>query len=326
MRVLVAGATGAIGRPLVPMLVKAGHEVVGFTRREEAAERLRAAGAEAVIVDALDAESLREAVLAARPDAVVDQLTSLPNDYDLRRKDLYDENDRIRSRGTAALLAAAREAGARRYIVQSIAFLYAPEGDWIKDEEGRPWTDAPPPLQRSIEVLVNNEHAVTTCPDLEGLVLRYGFFYGPGTYYAPGESIAEQVRTRRFPIVGKGGGITSFLHVDDAAAATAAAVERGGAGIYNIVDDDPAPLRDWLPVYAEAIGARKPLRVPRWVARAAAGKFVPIAATEMRGASNHRARSELDWRPALPSWREGFASALDQHPLADRLGVSVSRP
>lgn len=318
MRVLVAGASGAIGRPLVPMLVKAGHDVVGLTRREEAAERLRAAGADAVITDALDPDALRDAVLAARPETVIDQLTSLPDDYDLRRKDLYDDNDRVRSRGTAALLAAAREAGARRYIVQSIAFLYAPEGDWVKGEDARPWTDAPPPFERSIDVLLRNEHAVTTCADLEGLVLRYGFFYGPGTYYAPGGSIAEQVRTRRFPIVGKGSGITSFLHVDDAAAATVAAVERGGAGVYNVVDDDPARLRDWLPAYAEALGARKPLRVPRWLARVAAGEFVALAATEMRGASNERARRELGWSPALPSWREGFASALDRHPLAEQ--------
>lgn len=324
MRVLVAGATGAVGRPLVPMLLDAGHEVVALTRREESAERLRAAGAEAVVVDALDSERLREAALGARPDAVVDELTSLPRDYDLRRKDLYKATDRVRSQGTPVLLAAAREAGAQRYVVQSIAFLYAPEGDWVKDEDARPWTDAGPPFRDSVEVLVRNERAVTTAPGVDGLVLRYGFFYGPGTYFAPDGSIAEQVRTRRYPVVGKGESRTSFVHVDDAAAATVAAVERGTPGIYNVVDDEPARLRDWLPVYADAIGARRPLRVPRWVVRAAAGAFVAEAATEMRGATNERARRELGWSPALPSWRDGFRTALDRHPLAERLGPAAA--
>lgn len=319
MRVLVAGATGAIGRPLVPMLLNAGHEVVGLTRRESAAEGLRAAGAEAVVVDALDAGRLHEAVVSARPDVVVDQLTSLPQDYDLRRKDLYDENDRVRSRGTPALLAAAREAGARRYLLQSVAFLYAPEGEWVKSEDARAWTDAPAPFGRSVDVLVVNERAVTGADDIEGVVLRYGFFYGPGTYYAPGGSIAEQVRRRRLPVVGGGSGVTSFVHVDDAAAATCAAVERGEAGIYNVVDDEPVALRDWLPAYARAIGAPAPLRVPAWLARLLAGRFAVGAATQMRGATNARARAELDWRPALPSWRQGFEDALDAHPLAGPL-------
>lgn len=314
MRVLVAGATGAIGRPLIPMLLAAGHAVWGMTRREERAAGLRELGAEAVVCDALDAAAVRAAVAQVRPEAIVDELTSLPPDYDLRRKDLYDANDRIRSEGTAALVDAARAAGVRRYVLQSVAFLYAPEGDWVKAEDARVWTDAPAPIDRSFGVLAANERTVVSSPDFEGIALRYGFFYGPGTYCAPDGSIAAQVRSRRFPLVGGGGGVTSFVHVDDAAAATAVAVVRGAPGVYNVVDDEPAALRDWLPRYAEAIGAPPPRRVPAWLARLVAGRFVVDGATRLRGASNAKARRELAWEPAVPSWREGFRTALDRHP------------
>jgi nucleoside-diphosphate-sugar epimerase len=311
MRVLVAGATGAIGRPLIAQLLAAGHQVVGMTRREERADALRRAGAEAIVCDALDAEAARRAVLDTRPEAIVDQLTSLPEDYDVRRlAKFYADNDRVRREGTAALLAAAKEAGVRRYVVQSIAFLYAPEGGWVKTEDDRPWLDAPPPFTDSVRVLVDNERKVTEAAELEGLALRYGFFYGPGTYYAPGGSIAEQVRKRRFPIVGGGDGVTSYIHLHDAAAATVVAVSRGAPGVYNIVDDEPAPMREWLPAYAAAIGAKPPRRVPGWLARLAAGSFVASMARELRGASNAKARAELGWQPALPSWREGFRTAL----------------
>lgn len=314
MRVLLAGASGAIGRPLVPLLLAAGHEVVGTTRREDRAAALRAAGAEAIVCDLLDAAQARDAVRHARPEVVVDQLTSLPQeDFDVRRKDIYVANDRIRREGTGALLAAAIEAGVRRYVLQSVAFLYAPEGGWVKDEDARPWTDAPEPFGGSVRVLVENERKLAAAP-LEGVVLRYGFFYGPGTHYASNGAVAAQVRKRMFPLVGGGSGTFSFVHVTDAAAATAAAVERGAPGVCNVVDDDPAPLREWLPVYADALGAKRPLRVPAWLARLVAGPFAAASGTSFRGASNDKAKRELGWAPAVPSWREGFRAFRDGDP------------
>jgi 2-alkyl-3-oxoalkanoate reductase len=313
MRVMVSGASGAIGRFLIPQLVEAGHEVVGLTRRRDKADALGARGACGVVVDALDREAVRQVVLDAAPEAVIDQLTSLPRDYDLRDPHLYDANDEIRSKGTPALHDAAREAGARRFVMQSVAFLYAPEGDWVKSEDAPMWMGAPMPFARSVRVLADNEQRITGDPDVEGVVLRYGFFYGPGTYYAPDGSIAAQVRKRQFPIVGKGQGMMSYVHLRDAAAATVAALDRG-RGIYNVVDDDPAPAREWLPVYAQAIGARRPLRIPAWIARLVAGGMIARAATELRGASNAKAKAELGWQPSIPSWREGFTTALDGAP------------
>jgi 2-alkyl-3-oxoalkanoate reductase len=317
MRVLVAGASGAIGQFLIPQLIEAGHDVVGLTRRQAKADAISAAGARGVVVDALDRDALRSVVLAASPEVVIDQLTALPRDYNLRDPHLYDANDEIRAKGTAALYDAAHEAGAQRYLLQSIAFLYAPEGDWVKNEDAPPWLDAPKPFGRSVHVLNDNEQRITRDPGMTGVVLRYGFLYGPGTYYASDGSIAAQVRKRRFPIVGKGEGRSSYVHLHDAAAATVAAVERG-SGVYNIVDDDPAMLRDWLPAYARAIGARRPLRVPAWLARLVAGSSVAGMATQLRGASNAKAKAELGWEPVLPSWRVGFATALDGAPAVAR--------
>jgi len=312
MKVLVSGASGAIGRFLIPQLVDAGHEVIGMTRRRDRADALAELGARGVVVDALDREAVRRVVLDAAPEAVIDELTSLPRDYDLRDPHLYDANDEIRSKGTPALHDAAREAGARRFVMQSIAFLYAPEGDWVKSEDARMWLDAPGAFARSIRVLHDNEQRITGDPDVEGVVLRYGFFYGPGTYHASDGSIAHQVRKRRLPIVGRGLGMSSFIHLHDAASATVAALDRG-RGIYNVVDDEPAPARDWLPAYAQAIGAKPPRRVPTWLARMLAGKIAGMA-NELRGASNAKAKGELGWQPALPTWREGFATALDATP------------
>jgi nucleoside-diphosphate-sugar epimerase len=309
MRVFVAGASGAIGRRLVPQLLEAGHEVTGMTRSEEAAERIRSDGAEAAVCAAFDADGVRDAVRGARPEAVVNQLTKLPERYDPRKID-YGPTNRVRLEGGRNLIAAAREAGARRLVVQSIAFLYAPEGDSVKDEEARPFTEAPEPFGSGTEATLAAERDALEAPGLDGLVLRYGQFYGPGTYYAPGGSQAEDVSRRRFPIVGKGSGVFSFIHIDDAASATVAAVERGAPGVYNVVDDDPAPLREWLPVYAEALGAKKPFRVPAWLARLVAGPFVTALATELRGASNSKAKRELGWQPRYPSWRQGFREGL----------------
>ncbi|TML26226.1 MAG: NAD(P)-dependent oxidoreductase [Actinobacteria bacterium] len=212
----------------------------------------------------------------------------------------------MRREGTRVLLDAAQAAGARRFVAQSLAFVYAPDGEWVKDEEA-PLASAPEGVVVSVRAL---EQAVLEAPALEGIVLRYGQFYGPGTWYATDGSIAERVRRRRFPIVGRGEGRFSFIHVEDAAAATVAAIERGRPGVYNVCDDDPAPLREWLPVYAAALGAKPPRRVPALLARMVAGATAAQAATAMRGAANGKAREELAWSPRYPSWREGFRGAL----------------
>jgi nucleoside-diphosphate-sugar epimerase len=310
MKVFVAGGSGVIGRPLVRQLLAAGHEVTGMTRREERAEEIRAAGATAVVCDAFDAAALEAAVRDAAPEVVVNQLTSLPREYNPRRASFYAATDRVRREGGHNLVEAARAAGARRFLTQSIAFLYAPEGDWVKDEEGRPFDDAPGHFRSAVEALLEHEREVISSPGFEGLVLRYGQFYGPQTYYAPDGHLGREVRRRRFPVVGPGTGTFSFLHVEDAAGATVAALDRGAPGIYNVVDDEPAPLHEWLPVYAEALGAKPPRRVPVWLARIVAGASVAAMATDLRGASNAKAKRELNWQPRYPSWRQGFREAL----------------
>jgi nucleoside-diphosphate-sugar epimerase len=311
MRVFVAGATGAIGRPLVPKLVEAGHEVSAMTRSPKRAAALRKAGARPAVADVFDEPQVQEAVAAASPEVIVHQLTALPSEgLDFRDPELYTETNRLRTEGTRILMDAGRASGARRFIAQSIAFAYAQEGDWVKDEDAPLVHDAAGHFAEVAGSLAELDQAVTGADDMEGLVLRYGFFYGPGTYYAPGGATARDVRRRRFPVVGKGDGVFSFVHVDDAADATVAAIKRGAPGVYNVVDDEPAPLRDWLPVFAEAIGARPPRRVPRWLARLSAGKEAVQFATSLRGASNAKAKRELGWRPRHPSWRQGFSEAL----------------
>ena len=291
MRVFVAGASGAIGRPLIPKLVAAGHEVTGTTRSEARAEEVRAAGARAAVVDVFDADALRAAVAEAAPGAVVNQLTSLPDRIDFRKGDPYAATNRLRTEGTRNLLDAARAAGATRFVCQSISFV----------------DSSPPGVARAVHEM---ERMVLGAEGMDGVVLRYGFFYGPGTYYAGDGATVEDVRRRRMPIVGKGTGVFSFIHVDDAADATVAALERGAPGTYDIVDDEPAPLREWVPALAEAAGAKRPLRVPAWLARLAAGKAAVAFALDMRGASNESAKRELGWEPAHPSWRSGFAESL----------------
>lgn len=309
MRVFVAGATGVIGRPLVRRLVSAGHEVTGTTRSESGAAEIRAAGAEASICDALDPAAVDEAVGAARPDAIVCELTKLPEDYDLRTID-YGPTNRVRLEGGRNLIAAGRKAGTRRIVVQSIAFLYEPEGDWVKGEDAPTYRNPPRRFRAGLEATLAAERDALDAEGMEGLVLRYGQFYGPGTYFDHGGSIARQVRSRRFPQVGKGSGVFSFIHIDDAADATVAAVERGPSGIYNVVDDDPAPIHEWLPVYVDAIGAKRPLRVPVFLARLIGGRMAAEMSTSLRGASNEKAKRELGWSPAHPSWRQGFAESL----------------
>lgn len=274
-----------------------------MTRSEERAERIREAGAEAVVCDAFDAERLREVVTDATPEVVVHLLTALPQRYD-RKSDWVEPTNRIRREGTRNLIAAAGAAGARRMVAESIAFVYRQEGGWVKGEDEAIEDRVGP------GVAVADLERQVMAADLEGLVLRYGWLYGSGTYFGRGGQEAEEVERRRFPIVGKGTGTFSFVSTEDAAAATVAAVERGAPGIYNVVDDEPAPLREWLPVYAEALGAKRPVRVPFWLARLAAGEQTARAAVEMRGASNAKAKRDLGWQPSHPSWRHGFAEHL----------------
>lgn len=315
MRVFVAGASGVLGKSLLPLLRAAGHEATGTTRREERVEAIRAAGAEAVVCDALDAEALRGAVVAAAPDAVVHALTALPARI-VPRRDYLAATNRLRTEGTRNLLAAAQAAGARRIVAESVAFLYRAEGSWVKDEAAPPFLDAPGIFRAGAEATVELERRVLGAEGIEGVVLRMGWLYGPGTYYASDGSQAADVRRRRAPVVGAGTGVFSFLHVDDAAAAVVAALERGAPGAYNVVDDEPAPMREWLPAYAEALGAKPPRRVPAWLARLIAGRAAVQMLTELRGASNAKAKQELGWEPAHPSWRQGFAEALAAEDLS----------
>ncbi len=310
MRIFVAGASGVVGRPLVAQLIAAGHEVTGMTRHDDRADAIRAAGAKVAVCDVFDAEALNAAVTASSPDVVVHELTALPADLDPRKKGVYEANNRIRTEGTRNLIAAARAAGAKRFVAQSIAFLYAPA-------DGPAPEDAPTmrgtiggEFGPSLEATLDLERQTVAAAGIDGLVLRYGFFYGPGTSYAPDGFQAGEVRRRRLPIVGDGAGVFSFIHVDDAAAATVAACERGAPGIYNVCDDEPAPMRDWLPLYAAALGAKRPRRVPRWLARLVAGPVITGFATTMRGASNERAKAELAWQPRWANWRQGFREAL----------------
>lgn len=310
MRVFVAGATGAIGRPLVAQLVAAGHEVTGMTRTAAKADGLRAAGATPVVCDVFD-PGLKEAIAAARPEVLVHQLTALSQTYDIRDYERFlGSTNRLRAEGTQLLLDAARAAGTGSIVVQSVAFLYAPEGDWVKDESAAVVGDGDPVLGDAMDATLSMESAVLNDPDLGGAVLRYGFFYGPGTHYSADGSATEQARKRRLPIVGKGTGVFSFVHVDDAASATIAAVERRATGLFNVCDDEPAAMREWVPAYAAAVGAPKPWRVPRVLARVIGGKVAAYYATRLRGASNAKIKRELDWSPRFASWRDGFREGL----------------
>jgi nucleoside-diphosphate-sugar epimerase len=304
MRVFVAGATGAIGARLVPQLVERDHEVIGTSRSAGKVERLRALGAEPVLLDLLDREAVRAAVLAARPDAIVHQATALTGLSDFKHFDRsFAQTNRLRTEGTDALLAAAREAGVGRFVAQSFAgWPYAREGGSVKTEEDRLDPTPVPAMHETLSAIRHLEQAVVAAG---GLVLRYGGFYG-----SPEDAQLELVRKRRFPLVGDGGGVWSFVHLEDAAAATVLALERGAPGIYNVVDDEPAPVREWLPALAAAIGAKPPRRVPRWLARIAAGEAGVALMTEIRGASNQKAKRELGWTLRHPSWRQGFSELL----------------
>lgn len=302
MRVFVAGATGAIGRALVPRLLAAGHDVTGMTRSDERAGALRAAGAQASVCDVYDAERLAAALAEARPDVVVNELTDIPPALNPRKyKGQMAGLDRIRSEGYRNLVAAAQQAGARRLVAESIAFVYAPASGAASEDDPL-WHDAPEPFATTLRATLDGERAILES-GLEALVLRYGWFYGPGTQYAADGATTAMVRARRYPVVAGGEGVSSFVHVDDAADATVAAVSSGATGVLNVVDDDPAPLRDWLPDLARTVGAKPPRRAPAFAARLAAGTFAVAFSTEQRGASNARAKQALGWTPARPTWR-----------------------
>jgi nucleoside-diphosphate-sugar epimerase len=326
MRIFVAGATGAVGRRLVPLLVANGHEVIGTTRSAAKAAELRAAGAQPAVVDVLDPAAVEQAVRAARPDVIVHQATALAGVTNLRKLDAeFELTNRLRTAGTDNLLAAARRAGVRRLVAQSFTgWPYARVGGPVKSEDDPLDPDPPRPARRTHAAIRYLETAVTSAASAAsadggdggdgpaGLVLRYGGFYGPGTSLSADGSVIAMIRKRRFPIVGKGSGIWSFIHIDDVASATAIAVERGDPGVYNVVDDEPAPVSTWLPHLAAIAGAKPPLRVPTWVGRLAIGELGVAMMTDTRGASNAKAKRELGWRLAYPSWRDGFRAALEE--------------
>jgi nucleoside-diphosphate-sugar epimerase len=311
MTVFVAGATGAIGRPLVRQLVAGGHEVFAMTRSTEKAELARQLGATPVIADALDADAVGRVVAQAEPDVIVDELTSLEGaDFRKMEKALTPTN-RLRIEGTANLLAAGRAVGVKRFIAQSwLIGNYAPVGGPVKSEDDPLDPDPPSGTRALFEAVRAHEEMVIGADWTEGIALRYGAFYGPGTSLAldpPGE-MTEAIRDRKMPVIGGGGGIWSFIHVEDAAAATVAALENGRRGVYNVVDDEPARVSEWLPALAGAVGAKRPWRVPRWLGVLAAGNGIAMYMTEARGGSNAKAKRDLHWRPGHPSWRQAFAS------------------
>jgi nucleoside-diphosphate-sugar epimerase len=307
LRVFLAGATGAIGQRLVPQLVARGHEVIASTRSAGKVKLLRGLGADPVVVDGLDAAAVGEAVARAEPDAVVHQMTALAGKADMKHFDSwFAVTNELRTKGTENLLAAAKASGVERFIAQSYTnWTNTRVGGPVKDEDD-PLDPHPAKAQRKTLAAVRFlEEAVLTAP-LEGIVLRYGNFYGPGA----SETFVELLRKQKLPIIGDGAGVWSWIHLDDAAAATVVALERGKRGVYNVVDDEPARVCEWLPYLAEVVGAKPPRRVPVWLARLAVGEAGVRFMTEARGSSNWKAKRELDWRPAWSSWREGFRHGL----------------
>jgi nucleoside-diphosphate-sugar epimerase len=312
MRVFVAGASGAIGTRLVPQLIERGHEVIGSSRSPGKAERLQTLGAKPIALDLLDAGAVRKAVLEAAPDAIVHQATALANARFGRNFDrTFAQTNRLRTEGTDNLIAAAREAGVSRFVAQSnTTYRYAREGGMVKSEDDPLDTK---PVAGAVQSRAAMNYLDDAVVAAGGIALRYGIFYG-----AAGDGLVEPVRKRQFPIVGDGGGFMSWIHLDDAAAATVLALEHDGPAIYNIVDDEPAPAREWLPLLADALGAKPPRHVPVWLARLFAGEPGVVMGTEARGASNAKAKRELGWQLRYPSWREGFRAAYASAPLAAR--------
>jgi nucleoside-diphosphate-sugar epimerase len=306
VRVFLAGGSGVIGRALVPQLVAAGHQVAATTRSEAKAASLESLGAIPVVVDALDAAALRRAVVDFRPDAVMNQLTDLPQRYNPRKLGpYYERTARLRVESTQTLLAAAAVTGARRFVYQSIAFMYATAGPSVVSEDAPLGLDAPEPFGTAFRSTAEGERLALSADGITGVALRYGQLYGPGTYFGRDGDFARQARRRMLPIVGEGGGVFSFVHVDDAASAAVVALDHGD-GVYNIVDDDPALARDWIPAFCSELGAAKPIHVPGSLVALMAGRFAAATLQEGRGASNAKAKRELGWSPSRPSWRAGF--------------------
>jgi nucleoside-diphosphate-sugar epimerase len=307
MRVFLAGASGAIGRRLVPQLLARGHEVTATTRSAGKVERLRALGADPVVVDGLDAAAVGEAVARAEPNAIIHQMSALADVSSLRRFDRdFAMTNELRTKGTDHLLAAAAGTGVERFVAQSYTnWPNIREGGWVKTEEDPLDPDPPRAQKESLAAIRYLEQAVLAAP-LEGIVMRYGNFYGPGA----SDAFLELVHKRKLPIVGSGAGVWSWIHIDDAAAATVAALEQGKRGLYNVVDDDPAPVSEWLPYLAEQIGTKPPRHLPVWLGRLAAGEVGVSLMTQVRGSSNAKAKRELDWQPVWPSWRQGFRAGL----------------
>jgi nucleoside-diphosphate-sugar epimerase len=314
MKVFVAGATGALGKQLVPRLVGRGHEVVGMTSSAAKQDLVRSLGARPVVADALDPDAVAQAVAQAEPQVIVNQLTALSGSLDMRKfEESFALTNRLRTEGTDHLLAAGRAVEIERFVAQSYAgWPFARTGGPVKTEED-PLDPTPADAMRTTHDAIRHlEEAVTGATWTEGIVLRYGGFYGPGTSLSlnPEGEHVELLRKRKFPIVGSGTGVWSFVHIEDAASATVAAIELGKRGLYNVVDDEPAPVHEWLPAAAATLGARKPMRLPRWLGRLTAGEAVVVMMNEVRGASNAKAKRELGWQPRYPSWRQGFANGL----------------
>jgi 2-alkyl-3-oxoalkanoate reductase len=311
MRVFVTGATGALGSRLLPLLVAAGHSVVGLTHTAAKSQAIARAGAEPIVADGLDASAIRTVVVNAAPEVIVHEMTALRGMSDMRHFDRsFALSNRLRTEGLDHLLAAATEAGTRRVVAQSFCgWHYARSGGHVKTEEDPLDLEPPPQMRRTLSAIRYLETHLLQARNVAGLSLRYGFFYGPGTGLLD-EVLIEQLRRRRFPLIGGGTGWSSLVHIDDAAAATAIAVERGDPGIYNIVDDEPAPVRDWLPTLAASVGAKPPIRVPKWLALPLAGKHLVTMMTEARAGSNAKAKRLLSWQPVHRSWRAGFGAAL----------------
>jgi 2-alkyl-3-oxoalkanoate reductase len=317
MRVFLAGGSGAIGKRLVPQLIARNHQVVATTRSPEKIDELRTAGAEGIVMNGLDADGVREAVARARPDAIVHQMTALSGEPDLRHfDDWFATTNDLRTTGTENLLAAAKAAGVKRFVAQSYTgWPNAREGGPVKTEDDPLDSEPAKEQTKSLAAIRYLETTVLNAP-LVGIVLRYGILYGPGA----SEGLVETVRRRRMPVVGGGGAVWSWIHVDDAASATVAAIERGKPGVYNVVDDDPATVAECLPYLADVVNAKAPMRLPAWLGRLAAGEVAVRMMTEARGASNVKARHELEWQPGYPSWREGF-----QHGLTDPTSTPMPR-
>ena len=307
MKVLVAGGSGAIGAQLVPQLAEAGHEVAVITRSEAKQDGIRALGATPVVADALDPDQVALAVARSEPEVIVHQLTAIAGVNPRRFDSDFALTNRLRTEGTDHLLAAGRAVGVRRFVAQSYcAWPYARTGGAVKTEAD-PLDPTPArEMRESLAAIRHLEDGVLGATWTTGIVLRYGAFYGPGTSLYPGGEQFEMVRQRKYPLVGDGGGVWSFVHIVDAARATVAAVEHGERGIFNIADDDPAPVAEWLPALAHILGAKPPRRVPKFVGRMFAGEAGAVMMTDIRGASNEKAKRELGWRPQYPSWRQGF--------------------